>query len=252
MRSSCEASARNRRRRSSLASRCANACSRRSSIAFSASPSRPTSVRVVAGLTRRESSPAAISPAVTSMRSSGRRPRRTTKKAVTAEREQHADDHEPLDEQQPVERLLDFAQRHRDDRDPPRPPGRDRRRRDSAAPMEPTEPTVNGLPTGTLRRELRRRGAALAVADQHVSEHLARRRSALTVGPRRQVGVRPAARQARAARPPAAARRPVPPRAARRPAVRRSRRCRARATPPGRLRAPAGRRARAGRSAARQ
>ena len=34
------------------------------------------------------------------------------------EHEQDADDHEPLDEQQPVERLVDVAQRHGDDRHP--------------------------------------------------------------------------------------------------------------------------------------
>ena len=83
VRSSCEASARNCRSRSSLALRWAKACSRRSSIAFSASPSRPTSVREVAGLTRRDSCPAAISPAVISMRSSGRNPSLTTKNAPT-------------------------------------------------------------------------------------------------------------------------------------------------------------------------
>ena len=44
-------------------------------------PSRPTSVLGVAGLTRRERSPAAIAPAVRAIRSSGRSPRRTTRNA---------------------------------------------------------------------------------------------------------------------------------------------------------------------------
>ena len=60
-----------------------NATSSRSSIALSASPSRPTSVRFVAGSTRRERSPPAMIPAVVPMRSSGRRPSRTSHAAAT-------------------------------------------------------------------------------------------------------------------------------------------------------------------------
>ena len=84
MRSSCEASERKRRSRSSLAWRSANACSIWPSIALSARPRRPTSVRSFAGLTRRERSPAAIAPAVAPMRSSGRRPRRISSQAHAA------------------------------------------------------------------------------------------------------------------------------------------------------------------------
>ena len=64
VRSSCEASATNRRRRASDAVRSANASSICASIAFSARPRRPTSVCSSAGSTRRERSPAAIAPAV--------------------------------------------------------------------------------------------------------------------------------------------------------------------------------------------
>ena len=60
----------------------------------------------------------------TAMRSSGRSPSRTTQKAQSAEREQHGGDHERLDEQQPVERLVDVAQRHGDDRHGRCPRGR--------------------------------------------------------------------------------------------------------------------------------
>src|SRR5437588_6940664 len=54
VRSSCEASEMNRRSRSSLAWRSANACSKRPSILLSEMPSLPTSVLGVAGLTRSE------------------------------------------------------------------------------------------------------------------------------------------------------------------------------------------------------
>ena len=84
MRSSCEASERKRRSRSSLAWRSAKARSIWPSIAFSARPRRPTSVRGVAGATRRERSPAAIAPAVAPMRSSGRSPRRISSQASAA------------------------------------------------------------------------------------------------------------------------------------------------------------------------
>ena len=117
VRSSCDASARKRRRRSSLAWRSAKACSRRPSIALSAIPSRPTSVFGVAGLTRRDRSPPAIAPAVSPMRSSGRRPMRTRIHDSAAERGEHRGDDERLDDQQAVERLVDLGQRHgHDDR----------------------------------------------------------------------------------------------------------------------------------------
>ena len=81
MRSSCEASAMKRRRRSWLASRSANASSSRSSMRLSASPRRPTSVRWSVVSTRWERSPPAIAAAVWPMRSSGSRPMRTTTSA---------------------------------------------------------------------------------------------------------------------------------------------------------------------------
>ncbi len=81
VRSSCEASARKRRSRSSLACRSAKASSSRLSIALSDRPSRPISVFGVAGLTRCDMSPPAIAPAVRPIRSSGRRPIPTTNHA---------------------------------------------------------------------------------------------------------------------------------------------------------------------------
>ena len=77
MRSSCEASARNRRSRSSPARCSANARSSRASISLKAMPSRPTSVRSSVSSTRWDMSPAAISRAVSSIRASGRSPART-------------------------------------------------------------------------------------------------------------------------------------------------------------------------------
>ena len=70
-----------RRSRSWLASRAANASSRRSSIRLSAMPSRPTSVRWSVVSTRCERSPPAIAAAVWPMRSSGSSPTRTTTSA---------------------------------------------------------------------------------------------------------------------------------------------------------------------------
>ncbi len=73
----------NWRSRSSEAWRSAKACSSRSSIAFSAMPSRPTSVRGSVDSTRCERSPPAIAPAVCSMRLSGSNPMRTTNQAAS-------------------------------------------------------------------------------------------------------------------------------------------------------------------------
>ena len=86
MRSSCEASARKRRSRLSPASRSAKAASICASIAFRDRPSRPTSVRSLSGSTRRERSPAAICPATSPIRRSGRRPSRpaTRRRAPSA------------------------------------------------------------------------------------------------------------------------------------------------------------------------
>ena len=78
VRSSCEASARKRRRRSSDALRSAKACSIWASIAFRATPRRPTSVRGSSFGTRCERSPAAMAPAVTPICSRGRSSRRTS------------------------------------------------------------------------------------------------------------------------------------------------------------------------------
>ena len=83
--------------------------------ALSATPRRPTSVRSSVTSTRWERSPPAIRPAVWPMRSSGSRPMRTTIQRDDGEHEQHADDHEALDEQQPVERAVDVGERDGDD-----------------------------------------------------------------------------------------------------------------------------------------
>ncbi len=106
-----------------------------------------------------------------------------------AERQQHTDDHEPLDEQQPVERLIDLAQRHRDDGqsgvlrvvDHIRAVAQSR-----GAGRGDGEQLVDRHARGDLRRG--RRG--LPEADQHVTEHSARGRTTLTVGTRRQVQIR--------------------------------------------------------------
>ena len=74
----------NWRSRSSLARRSENACSSRSSMRFSATPTRPTSVRSSVASTRWERSPPAIRPAVWPMRSSGSRLLRTTTQATAA------------------------------------------------------------------------------------------------------------------------------------------------------------------------
>ena len=77
VRSSCEASATNWRMRSSLASRTANDCSIWASIALSERDSEATSSRVVGSGTRCVRSPAAMAAAVSSIRVSGRKARRT-------------------------------------------------------------------------------------------------------------------------------------------------------------------------------
>ncbi len=84
VRNSCDASATNRRRRSSDARRSSNAASMWVSIALSASPRRPTSVRSSAGETRWLRSPAAIDPAVSPMPLSGFSPSRTNHSARAA------------------------------------------------------------------------------------------------------------------------------------------------------------------------
>ena len=84
VRSSCDASATNRRRRSSERRRCSKAASIRASIVLRAIPSRPTSVRSSAGSTRRVRSPAAMASAVLPIPSSGCMPTRTSHKASPA------------------------------------------------------------------------------------------------------------------------------------------------------------------------
>ena len=115
VRSSCDASPTNRRSRASDAVRSANAASIWPIIALSASPSRPTSVCSSAGSTRRDRSPAAIAPAVSPICSSGRSPSLHDPPREEREREQHADRDEQLDEQEVVQRVVDVAQRDRDD-----------------------------------------------------------------------------------------------------------------------------------------
>ena len=77
VRSSCEASAANRRIRSSEAIRAANAASMWASMAFSDRPRRPTSVVGFSTATRRDRSPAAMAAAVFSTLASGRKDRVT-------------------------------------------------------------------------------------------------------------------------------------------------------------------------------
>ena len=118
VRSSWDTSARKRRSRPSVASRWVKASSSRSSIEFSARPRRPTSVLSLAVSTRWDRSPAAMASAVWPMRSSGRRPARTSTKDSSCEQRQHPGDHEPLHKQQPVQGVLDPLERDRHDREP--------------------------------------------------------------------------------------------------------------------------------------
>jgi len=78
VRSSCEASARNWRSRSSEARWWEKASSIWLSMAFSERPKRPTSLSGSSRSTRRERSPAAMASAVCPISSSGRSPTRTT------------------------------------------------------------------------------------------------------------------------------------------------------------------------------
>ena len=85
------------------ARRSSKAASIWASIALSASPSRPTSVRSSAGSTRRVRSPAAIAPAVSPIPSSGRRPTGRATGASAGHERPARSRHEELDRQQPVE-----------------------------------------------------------------------------------------------------------------------------------------------------
>ena len=89
VRSSCDASATKRRSLRSDASCARNDDSIRPSIAFSARPRRPTSVRSSARSTLRERSPAAIAEAVSPIASSGRRPSRTSQRPSADDRTEH-------------------------------------------------------------------------------------------------------------------------------------------------------------------
>ena len=83
VRNSCEASAKNWRKRLSVASRSAKADSMSPSMVLRASPSWPTSLGPPEGLTRWERSPAEITRAVPAIRSNGRSPRRSTSQEPT-------------------------------------------------------------------------------------------------------------------------------------------------------------------------
>ena len=107
--------------------------------------------------TRWERSPPAIRPAVWPMRSSGSRLMRTTTQRDGGEHEQDADDHEPLDEDEPVERARRLGERDGDDGDVAGAE-RARRRRGSASRRCRVPETVIGLPTVELGRDLRRGG----------------------------------------------------------------------------------------------
>lgn len=84
VRSSCEASATNRRIRASDSARAAKAASIWVSMPLSAMESRPTSVPGESSGIRWESSPSAIRAAPASIRRSGRSPARTAKKPSAA------------------------------------------------------------------------------------------------------------------------------------------------------------------------
>ena len=93
-----------------------------------------------------------------------------------AERGEHAGDHEPLDEQQPAERLFDFAQRHRHERDPGVlriAAGEDAVAEARAAGRADGEHLADRHVRGQLRR---RRFRFLRVVEFDVPDHLAARR----------------------------------------------------------------------------
>ncbi len=114
VRSSCDASATKRRRRSSDACCLAKASSMRSSIVFSAMPSRPTSVRSSACSTRRLSSPPAMFAAVLSMLRRGRKPDSHQPEAEPDCAEEDGGGDEDLGQQQPVQRRVHVVERQRD------------------------------------------------------------------------------------------------------------------------------------------
>ena len=104
-----------RRSRSWLASRAANASSSRSSIRFSASPSRPTSVRGSVGLDAvREVAAGDRGGGVAHAVQREQADAHDDQREAADEASTH-DDHDALDEQQPLERLVGGRQRDRGD-----------------------------------------------------------------------------------------------------------------------------------------
>ena len=138
----------NWRSRSSLAWRSANACSSRSSMRLSATPT-PADLGALVGRLDAVGEVAAGDPA----RGVADAVERQQADAHDhpgdgGEHEQDADDHEPLDEQQAVERLVDLGERHGDDRDLAWP---ERGGDDAVAGVVAALPaTVCGLPTVTF------------------------------------------------------------------------------------------------------
>ena len=117
VRSSWEASARNWRRRCSVASRSAKAASISPSMVLRARPSWPTSVRPSLGLTRPERLPAVMERAEVAICSSGRRPRRQDSHAPAASRASRASPAEPSMSTRPAQRRRHLGQGHGHDDD---------------------------------------------------------------------------------------------------------------------------------------
>ena len=115
MRSSCEASATNRRSFRSEAARALKAASIWPSIAFSARPRRPTSVRGSRALDARERSPAAIAAAVVADRVERAQAEADDPEAVSGQRGEHGAGDEQLDHEQAAQRRVDVGERGRDD-----------------------------------------------------------------------------------------------------------------------------------------
>ena len=112
VRSSCEASARNWRRRCSVTSRSRKASSMSSSMVLRASPSCPTSVGPPEGLTRCVRSPAVMAPAVADIASSGCRPRRRMSHDPALRAASSASGGGHLDEDELIQRRGHVAQGH--------------------------------------------------------------------------------------------------------------------------------------------
>ncbi len=191
MRSSCEASARNRRSRSSLAWRSANASSSRSSIEFRARPEAPDlrsrggradAAREIPGGDR----PGGVAHAVQRAQ-----PESHDEEGDEAHGEQDGADHERLDESESGQRLIDLVQRHGRD-------GRVRRERvgrgDDAVAQARAALRVHGdhLVQRQTRRQVGRGRSLLAVGEDDVAEDLPGSVPALAVGAGRQVGGDPA------------------------------------------------------------